>query len=90
MDTAATPNLGTSFPLFHAAPPHLAAHPAGVGLDAGVEPHVPRQHVGPRERPLAHLTRGQLVSLQTSDNTALVTSQRYALEFELLLSVDRD
>ena len=32
----------------------------------------------------------QLASLQTSDNTALVTSQRYALEFELLLSVDRD
>ena len=69
---------------------HLPAHLAAVGLVAGVEPHVPRQHVGPRERPLAHLTRGQLASLQTSDNTALVTSQRYALEFELLLSVDRD
>ena len=36
----------------------LAAHSAAVGLVAGVEPHVPRQHVGPRERPLAHLTRG--------------------------------
>ena len=68
----------------------LAAHSAAVGLVAGVEPHVPRQHVGPRERPLAHLTRGQLASLQLSYNTALVTSQRYALEFELLLSVDRD
>ena len=45
----------------------LAAHSAAVGLVAGVEPHVPRQHVGPRERPLAHLTRGQLASLQTSD-----------------------
>ena len=52
---SATPNLGTSFPLFHAAPPHLAAHPAGVGLDAGVEPHVPGQHVAPREAPLAHV-----------------------------------
>ena len=37
------------------APPHLAAHPAGVGLDAGVEPHVPGQHVAPREAPLAHV-----------------------------------
>ena len=52
---SATPHLGTSFPLFHAAPPHLAAHPAGVGLDAGVEPHVPGQHVAPREAPLAHV-----------------------------------
>lgn len=68
----------------------LAAHAAAVGLVAGVEPHVPRQHVRPGERPLAHLTRGQLESQRKGDNTTILTSQRYALEFELLLSVDRD
>ena len=68
----------------------LAAHAAAVGLVAGVEPHVPRQHVRPGERPLAHLTRGQLELQRKGDNTTSVTSQRYALEFELLLSVDRD
>ena len=38
------------------APPHLAAHPAGVGLDAGVEPHVPGQHVTPGEASLTDIT----------------------------------
>ena len=36
---------------------HLAAHPAAVGLVAGVEPHVAAEHVAPGKRPLAHLAQ---------------------------------
>ena len=35
---------------------HLLTHPAGVGLESGVETHMPRQHVAPREAPPADLT----------------------------------
>lgn len=36
---------------------HLAAHPAAVGLVAGVEPHVAAQHVAPGKRSLANLAQ---------------------------------
>ena len=44
---------------------HLATHPAGVGLDASVQPHVPGQHVAPSEAPLtnvAEVSLGQRVN----------------------------
>ena len=34
---------------------YLSTNPTGVGLDPGVKPHVPRQHVGPREGPVAEV-----------------------------------
>ena len=36
---------------------HLAAHPAAVGLVAGVEPHVAAQHVAPGKSSLANLAQ---------------------------------
>lgn len=36
-------------------PAYLATHPAGVGLDPGVEPHVPGQHVAAGEAPLTNV-----------------------------------
>ena len=36
---------------------HLAADCAGVGLDAGVESHVPGQHVTPGEASLTDITK---------------------------------
>jgi len=33
----------------------LTARPTRVRLETGVQPHVPREHVAARERPLAHL-----------------------------------
>ena len=36
---------------------HLAAHPAAVGLVAGVEPHVATQHVAPGKSSLANLAQ---------------------------------
>ena len=46
-------------------PAYLATHPTGVGLDAGVEPHVPGQHVTPSEAPLTNVAKVSLGQIRT-------------------------